>query len=84
MKLRIRTSSKNDIAGAYLFIHNMLENKILGDSKLGTAILDLERIVRKSIDTDEWEEELERQIFRNGKEVGKLFCDIYVSWDAGR
>ncbi|KAL7473587.1 hypothetical protein ACHAXS_014139 [Conticribra weissflogii] len=79
--INIDVLSDEDVAGSRLFVKSVLENKVLGNTTIGIAALDLEDLVRKSLDVSEWEEDgVERAFFRNGKEVGKCFFDLAVAW----
>ncbi len=79
--INIDVVSDEDVAGSRLFVKSVLENKVLGNTTIGIAALDLEDLVRKSLDVSEWEEEgVERAFLRNGKEVGKCFFDLAVAW----
>jgi len=80
-KLIINVFSDEDLAGSRLFVKSVLENKVLGNATIGIAMVDLEDLVRKSLDASEWEEEgVETVFFRNGKEVGKCFFDLLATW----
>jgi len=84
VKFQIDVSSKKEIHGAYLYIKCMNDNAVLGDSLLGTVVLDLEHIIRRSLGVIEWKDDVERHFLRSGKDVGKLFCGIDINWDKNR
>ena len=77
---QINVSSEEDILGAFLYIECIHEHVLSSDSVLGTIVIDLEHMIRRSLGVTEWNNEVERQFLRNGKEVGKICCKMSLCW----
>jgi hypothetical protein len=82
LKFSINVVSKELVHGSYIFFESVQENMMAGNSVLGTCVLDLEHLIRKSMDatSDDGKSNLSFEFLRHGKCVGKLMCDLAVSW----
>jgi len=80
LKMQIRVAAKNeDIYGAQLYIESV-QSCLTGDSVLGTAVLDLEHIVRTCLGSGSWSEGLTCELLRGGNGVGKVSFDLHAGW----
>jgi hypothetical protein len=80
LKFPLNVTLKEEVYGAYLFLESVQENLVAGSSVIGTCVLDLEDLIRKSLGVQDRSEPLNFEFLRHGKCVGKLTCELKVSW----
>ncbi|EJK74309.1 hypothetical protein THAOC_04022 [Thalassiosira oceanica] len=81
LKMRVRVHDKDNIEGALIVIESRKENLVEADSSVGTGILDLEHIIRKSFGTPRWSSAIEEPLLRGGIQCGKIFCKMTAEWE---
>jgi len=82
LKFSINVTCKEQIAGSSIYLESVQENMIAGDSVIGTCVFDLEECIRNSMGDGcgGGGGALSFELLRYGKCVGKLTCDLSVSW----
>ena len=81
LKLRVRVHDRDKIQGALIVIESRNENLVEADSSVGTGILDLEHIIRKSFGTHRWSSAIEEPLLRGGIRCGKIYCKMTAEWE---
>lgn len=82
LKFSINVTSKEQVAGSSIYFESVQENMIAGNSVIGTCVFDLEECLRNNMGKkdDGGDQALSFELLRFGKCVGKLTCDLSVSW----
>ena len=69
--MTVRVRDKDKIHGAFIVIESRNENLVETDCVVGTCILDLEHIIRKSFGTPRWSSAIEEPLLRGGVPCGR-------------
>lgn len=83
LKFTANIVSKELVLGSSIFFESVQENLVIGNSVVGTCVLDLEQLIRTNMGTENGDGSgtpLSFELLRHGKVVGKLTCELNVSW----